>query len=204
MYYLDGTYLGGDYDGGTTGGDNFGLDDYEPQFFVPKADWEGLGTFEVKLTITDTTYTEDLFYFCHIHDGMSGRIKVVDSNGDAVNDDDAPELGYDYEVPSPFDSGCGTYGISDYQDGMGKCSDTFICEDGTESITAFGECIKAMNCDMEVNMRATLHDDNAAATFMWQMIPHHRNAVNMAKALLKEGTLECEDENSGTLRLLKF
>ena len=81
---------------------------------MPKADWEGLGTFEVKLTITDTTYTEDLFYFCHIHAGMSGRIKVVDSNGDAVNDDDTPELGYDYEVPSDYDASCGTYGVGDY------------------------------------------------------------------------------------------
>jgi hypothetical protein len=31
------------------------------------------------------------------------------------------------------------------------------------------------------------------ALFIHQMVPHHQNAVNMAKALLKTGKLECDN-----------
>jgi len=49
---------------------NFGLDVYEPHFLAGRGDWlaaaeEGdsdLG-YEVKLTLTDQAYTNDLFYF---------------------------------------------------------------------------------------------------------------------------------------------
>merc|ERR1712032_1417912 len=34
---------------------------------------------------------------------------------------------------------------------------------------------------------------NRAALFYHEMIPHHQNAVNMAKALLKTGKLVCDD-----------
>merc|ERR1711865_772882 len=100
MYYLNDVFLGEDgYDNSDisdiSGGEDFGLDNYEPLFFYPKGDWTDLGNFSVQLTISDETYTEDLFYFCHIHDGMSGRIKVLDSDGNEVGSSDTPALGYD-------------------------------------------------------------------------------------------------------------
>merc|ERR1719464_474414 len=35
--------------------------------------------------------------------------------------------------------------------------------------------------------------EKESVLFIHQMIPHHQNAVNMAKALLKTGTVECDD-----------
>ena len=40
-----------------------------------------------------------------------------------------------------------------------------------------------------------LNEDNAVATFIHQMVPHHNNAVNMAKILLKMDVLDPEDED---------
>lgn len=200
MYYLGDEYTGGDYDnhGQATpvGGDNFGLDDYEPLFFYPRDDWSGMGNFSVQLTVTDLVYTKDLFYFCHIHNNMSGRIKVLDSSGSEVNSDDTPATGYSYPEQSDFDSDCGTYGLDAYQSGSGMCDDTFVCGDGSSTTGSFGECLKAMDCAMDYNMRVTLSETSAAETFMHQMIPHHRNAVNMAKALLKDGSLTSCEESS--------
>ena len=72
MYHKDGVFVGGSYDGATIGGEDFGLDNYEPEFFYPRGKWLE-ASYSVTLTITDTTYANDIFYFCHIHDGMSGR-----------------------------------------------------------------------------------------------------------------------------------
>ena len=41
----------------------------------------------------------------------------------------------------------------------------------------------------------SLNEDNAVATFIHQMVPHHNNAVNMAKILLKMDVLDPEDED---------
>ncbi|KAK3276913.1 hypothetical protein CYMTET_15045 [Cymbomonas tetramitiformis] len=40
---------------------------------------------------------------------------------------------------------------------------------------------------MDYEMRVVQIEDDKVATFMHQMIPHHANAVNMAKVLLKNG-----------------
>jgi len=42
-------------------------------------------------------------------------------------------------------------------------------------------------------MRSNLHPTNPVVTFVHQMIPHHKNAINMAKALMTEDTLSCSD-----------
>merc|ERR1719407_376659 len=86
-YFPDGAHAGVDeLEPGITqttgdtcaGGNDFGLDNYEPEFFIPKGDW--LATkYKVELTITDTAYATDMFYFCHIHAGMSGIIKIADA-----------------------------------------------------------------------------------------------------------------------------
>ena len=83
MYYKNGVFTGTTYDNTAAtpvGGDDFGLDVYEPEFFYPKDQWSE-NLYFVALTVTDTTYAKDLFYFCHIHAGMSGVIKVLDSSG---------------------------------------------------------------------------------------------------------------------------
>ena len=46
-------------------------DMYEPQFFYPEEAWLEQN-YAVNLTVTDPDVTE-IFYFCHIHNGMSGR-----------------------------------------------------------------------------------------------------------------------------------
>lgn len=52
-------------------GEESDLDTYEPQFFFPEETW--LETvYTVELTVTDPDVSE-IFYFCHIHNGMSGR-----------------------------------------------------------------------------------------------------------------------------------
>merc|ERR1712160_79366 len=56
----------------------------------------------------------------------------------------------------------------------------------------FAGCIESMNCAMTAGMTTGASSDNALALFVHQMIPHHQNAVNMAKALLANG-IDCDD-----------
>lgn len=84
MYYKNGVFAGaGTYPASGNDGD-FGLDAYEPEFFIRKEDWLGTNYF-VALTLTDTAYATDIFYFCHIHGGMSGYIKIADSTGTVIS-----------------------------------------------------------------------------------------------------------------------
>ena len=205
QYYKDGVYLGGTYDNlGATpvGGDDFGLDVYEPLFARGRDDWIEEGKFSVKLKLTDTSYTKDLFYFCHIHGGMSGRIKVHDAAGEAVNKGgDTPALPYALEAPDAFDRACGSYGVSEYNTSNTMCSNhQYVCyEDGAApaaEVGRFGACLEAVDCKMHVEMQTVNDAESPATTFMRQMIPHHENAVNMAKLLLKQNAsygLECGD-----------
>jgi len=200
MYFKNGEYVGGSYDNSVAPvvpGDDFGLDAYEPEFFLPRADWIEQGTYEVKLTLSDADTIDDVFYFCHIHNEMSGRIKIVDADGVPLRADDAPELGYEYDVISDFDASCGTHDAYPYRAGAGACSDTFICADGsteTSEQLAFAECLHAIDCAMEYNMRSTLDPTNPITTFIHQMIPHHDNAINMAKLLLKQDVLDADSD----------
>merc|ERR1712194_417358 len=197
-YYIHGEFAGTTYDNTkdpAIGGEDFGLDVFEPVFQLGKGDWEatreeGSG-FEVHLTITDTDYMGDLFYFCHVHSKMSGRVVVVDSEGMEISSERTPELGYEYEVPSEFDESCGTYNIGDHTREGGLClnGDALFCDDAR---TDFGECMYALDCHMQHYMRVDLNADPVAA-FMHQMIPHHENAVNMAKLMLKTGVSDEAD-----------
>ena len=70
QYMVDGAAVTSDESG-------FGLDAYEPLFFNSQ-DWWGekntANAFKVTLTIpTTATYTK-IYYFCHIHAGMSAEI----------------------------------------------------------------------------------------------------------------------------------
>ena len=45
---------------------------------------------------------------------------------------------------------------------------------------------------MDLGMKTELHS-NDIVSFMWQMIPHHENAINMAKLLMKKDTTLAAD-----------
>merc|ERR1712161_58546 len=137
-------------------GEDFGLDDYEPLFFYPFADWVDKGTFSVVAPSVQNPkqvdpMNNDFFYFCHIHAGMSGRVKILDSDGSVLKKQDEPEIPADYyQIQSEFDAGCGTSGMSN--------------EVGSQ--------------DADVS--------DEIALFINQMIPHHQNAVNMCKTLINK------------------
>ncbi|CAM9200341.1 unnamed protein product [Discosporangium mesarthrocarpum] len=170
------------------------LDTYEPEFFYPLEAWTG-SNYTVQITVTDPSVTE-IFYFCHIHNEMSGRIHIVDQAGD----EPAPPMIDLYEpyVGDDFDAGCGTFMSSPYQPKEGTfeselCPDQkFLCGD-TESM--FDRCMHAIDCKMNYEMRVEQAPSASnAVAFMRQMIPHHENAVNMAKVLLKEPGEELDPE----------
>mmetsp|Transcript_8582 Transcript_8582/g.28119 ORF Transcript_8582/g.28119 Transcript_8582/m.28119 type:complete len:417 (-) Transcript_8582:203-1453(-) len=205
-YFVDGAFVGGTYDNTQgIGGEDFGLDAYEPEFFYPRADWKEK-KYEVKLFLNEDEgdYAGDLFYFCHIHNEMSGRIKIVDADGAELNAEETPELGYDYEVPSDFDEACGTFGTEDFRSGAGSCEDTFLCLNGdeTDDELHFAQCMHALDCHMEYNMRTLMHESNLVVTFIHQMIPHHENAVNMAKLLLKYEDSAFDDSSESDLEFV--
>jgi hypothetical protein len=194
MYYQGNVYM---YLADTADAEDFGLDAYEPKFKNTQDDW-GEAQWSVKLTLDDTTYDGDIFYLCHIHNYMSGRIKVLDSVDAVVQVADAPALGYDYHIPSPADTQCGTTDLAPFLPGGSNhhfCMDSkYLCDEGPTYDMAtqhFNQCLKAVDCFMEYHMQVTAAHgaESMATTFMLQMIPHHQNAVNMAKMLLKRTRL---------------
>ena len=66
-----GFYQAGDAPVYVINGEVSDLDTYELQFFYPEEAWLEQN-YTVNLTFTDPDVTE-IFYFCHIHDEMSGR-----------------------------------------------------------------------------------------------------------------------------------
>lgn len=122
---------------------------------------------------------------------MSGRIKMLDEDGKKVNQQDTPELPYSYHEIDEFDSKCGTYNLSDWKlstdeatGGPGdSCPSFFVCNEDDTEVSNYATCVEAMNCHMMASMTTTAEGSNSAL-FCHQMIPHHQNAVNMAKALL--------------------
>jgi hypothetical protein len=127
---------------------------------------------------------------------MSGRIKLVDSNLEPLVAELTPPLGYEYNHVSGFDKSCGTFNTTDYQLPNAQCPDKFICDveggrDNNPVLADFSECLDAMNCAMMVGM--TSDATSEIGLFVHQMIPHHQNAVNMVKALLKTNTVNCDD-----------
>ena len=189
-YFADAnTYLGGPLgDGG------FGLDEYEPTFASAIDVWQQAYTpvpeYNVRLTVNQTD-TAEVFYFCHIHAGMSGRISICDLDGNgactlrvAAN----PVELYSYTAPSEYDAECGTFGMEAYAGESGLCGDQrYLCTaDGQTEDTVYG-CFDAIDCAMALDMRVTYGGGgDEFPTFLRQMIPHHQNAVNMAKIMLTQ------------------
>jgi len=246
MYFLNATatgvdtYLGGNYTNmpelvkaNKDGDDNdFGLDGigkYEESFSQTSLDhWTAMGHWSAKLKWTDTAYTKDLFYFCHIHDNMSGRIKLLKADGsnDVVQYADDPPLGYKYESVSAWDASCGTNHLDHFAHNPMCAVTNYLCQQGVDTTDndnedksrrlsieverrlaantksrKFDECLAAMDCAMHHDMKRYSHPTNPAATFVYQMIPHHINAINMAKSLLSLNYLECDEaEEAARLR----
>jgi Domain of unknown function (DUF305) len=122
---------------------------------------------------------------------MSGRIKFL-KEGEPISTEDEPPLGYAYDEPGAFDKNCGTYGLGSFQLPHPECPETFVCDAGPEN-QAFASCIDAMNCHMFAGMTTGISSQSNVALFIHQMIPHHQNAVNMAKALLITDEVPCTD-----------
>jgi len=174
--------------------EDFGLDHYEPQFFYPFLDWLTADTYSASLYYSeDSDYNKDFFYFCHIHQFMTGRIKFVDSDGAPLYPADEPAIPYGYETVGAYDQSCGSSGLEDFQLPNDQCPDEFVCNRPAGAVGKFAECIDSMNCAMLAGMTTNVHNDNALALFSHQMIPHHQNAVNMCKSLLISGEADCAD-----------
>jgi Domain of unknown function (DUF305) len=122
---------------------------------------------------------------------MAGRIKLL-KGGVPVSTADQPPLGYSYDRPGAFDRGCGTFGLDDFQLPHPECPETFVCDVGPNN-QPFASCIDAMNCHMFVGMTTGVSSRSNIALFVHQMIPHHQNAVNMAKTLLITDEIGCAD-----------
>jgi len=182
-----------------------GLDCYEPEFFYPLGDWEAK-EYTSELTVTqdvaDAAKGGVLYYFCHIHSKMSGKIQIVKEDGTPIDSgSDELEL-YDPIEHKDFDATCGTTAVTDHAKGGSKdCGIKFFPGDHT---TQYEQCLQAIDCQMHWDMytETSKHDDKIVS-FMQQMIPHHQNAVNMAKLLLKhadQSDLDNVEDLEGILR----
>ena len=199
MYFQAGEYLG-EYSNDASvaplsmDADNFGLDDYEPKFFHPLPEWTEYGDFSITLKFDIDDFSDDIFYFCHIHQFMTGRIKLL-KDGAILQEANSPEIDYDYDTPSEYDEGCGTFGIGNFQLPNAECPSHFVCDvsDASPELAAFSSCIDSMDCAMMAGMTTGISAGSEIALFLHQMIPHHQNAVNMAKALLFTDKLECSE-----------
>jgi len=189
-------------DGAAANGANLGLDDYEPLFFNSQ-DWWGAKKFSVKLHIAaDVPFTK-IYYFCHIHLGMSAEIEISGSTATSPPALRAASLGQETASSAQkiytdlkaahqpqigsFDEQCGTHNTASAASGKPECKNKhFLCGDTGDTYTT---CLEAVDCQMHVNMAVSVQSGSSKfATFARQMIPHHQNAVAMAKVLQKHKT----------------
>jgi hypothetical protein len=137
---------------------------------------------------------------------MTGRIKFVDENGEVLNETNTPEIPYTYDMASDYDRECGTFNLEPFQLPHPECPSKFVCDkpDVSTPVGKFADCLDSMNCAMTVGMTTNVHMDSSIALFIHQMIPHHQNAVNMCKALMVTGDIECsgigdDEEDTGCI-----
>merc|ERR1711865_349193 len=143
QYYVDGVA-----DTSVAGG-GFGLDSYEPLFFNSQDWWKEKNTanaYKVTLKVpADATYTK-IYYFCHIHAGMSAEIEITGSSATAAktvihaavlgSETEATALAIftkiqtdDQKSVATFDQACGTYNTY-AKETKSTCSNShFLCGD---------------------------------------------------------------------------
>ena len=97
--------------------------------------------YTAELTITpavaERSHGGVIYYFCHIHSKMSGKIIIKNADGsDATQAGGAAltsptELAlYSPTLLTEFDAICGTHGLADYTGAGAKtCSEAFLCGD---------------------------------------------------------------------------
>ena len=159
------------------------LDNYIPSFKQPFEEWEK-NQYSTKLTIPLGSLTKQLFYYCHVHSGMTGAINVADPPPFANELTEPWDPAAYYGPPqSDFDQACGTGNISDFHYRADEfCPDQkFLCDPQDD---IFSNCMQAIGCKMNYEMRVE-ETDNTLTLFMHQMIPHHLNAIEMSKIALK-------------------
>jgi uncharacterized protein (DUF305 family) len=190
----------------TTDASGFGLDAYEPLFFNSQDYWGAQNTlhaYQATLTIpANATYTR-VYYFCHVHAGMSAEIEIVGSSATSTTTLNAAVLGGETESSalaiytnihaseqralSTFDAACGTHATSafDPSGSHSTCANKhFLC--GAGSTGAFEQCLVAVDCQMHHDMAVSVTPSTSTfATFARQMIAHHQNAVAMSKVLAR-------------------
>ena len=128
-----------------------------------------------------------------IHQYMSGRIKLLQNGVPTQPDSNLPEIPYAYDHPTEYDKSCGSYGITDFQLPNPQCPERFVCDAGGGSMGKFADCIESQNCYMFIGMTTGVSARSEIALFLHMMIPHHENAINMAKTLLQNGNLNCDE-----------
>jgi uncharacterized protein (DUF305 family) len=159
-----------------------GLDCYEPEFFYPRGEWR-TKQYKAELTITPAVAAAShggvIYYFCHIHSRMSGKIRILNANGTPYTPSANPtELAlYPTITPTPTQNTCGTTNMNT------SCSTRYVC--GNLDST-FEQCLNAVDCEQFKNMKSqTDPHTSALRIFAAQMIPHHLNAIAMTKVLLR-------------------
>jgi len=94
-------------------------------------------------SVADASHGGVIYYFCHIHSKMSGKIIIHNVDGSRYYPAANPlELSlYSPIVQSSFDATCGTTGVVDYSDAHGTkaCAERFV-PGATD--TAFDHCLQ--------------------------------------------------------------
>jgi hypothetical protein len=132
---------------------------------------------------------------------MTARIKLIGSDGVMKNIENTPAIPYEYSCVSPFDKSCGTYNLEKFQPKDNPmCPESFVCYDGAGTLADTVTCVNSMDCAMLQGMTVFYGDEgkdsrlNDVILFLRSMIPHHQNAVNMAKNILISGEVDCTTE----------
>jgi cell division septation protein DedD len=147
-----------------------------------------------------------LFYFCGNHrgTGLNGELFLgtqgTTTTTSLLTTTSSAALSQRPGTRSEFDQMCGSVGTVDYAAGAADdvCSGaTFLC--GSLS-TPLHQCFDVADCKMATEMRTRIEaTQDPIVTFMHQMIPHHANAINMAKSLLKLHDERVADDEIGIL-----